>query len=478
MIYRFGCDNVVEKTQEQNIESNLRTLLCSLSFILVMYPIIRGQTDFDPSPDLTYAIAGVLALLCITALMLLIRNELFRSLFLIGEGLISSIWIIAIWLFIGIACSLLWPNAEIIASRDGGISNNSLAFFSFMVGIIVLSLMIERLIRFFFSAETVSTIEDIEYGALSWCPDVEAAITQQPSTTIINDLKERIFMMFEHECQKEIPKQFSPSATGQNKRFIHLHQNVEKLYQKQLDEVFTQLVSLSNWPVKVKSDYEVFITAKGGMRIIRSVLIDNLLSTLTQLVEVGRVPFQNIYSLIVLIELHCHNANKRRGKELTEKDILNSNFLRNSPFLKYHFSQPDESKVSSEPSHIRMILSSSVLLSYYDYILNAYDDKIAERFDVSILSEIISEIHPAGLDLPKIKHEDYFNNRGQTELKLEGKSAENAQDLAQFIQKFVRDYLMNLEREGDIFPELLDNARGNYEEIIETIKSRIRELTI
>lgn len=469
---------MAEKTQEQNIESNLRLLLVSLSIVLVIYPIIRGTTNFDPSPDLTYAIAGLLALLCVSAVMLLTRNELFRSIFLIGEGSIPPIWNLGTFLITGIAIGLLWPNAEIIASREDSVINNSLAFFSFMFGIIILSLMIEKAIRFLFSAESETTIEDIEYGALTWCQDVEAAITQQPSTSIINDLKERIFLMFEHECQKEIPKQFSPSSTSQNTPFIHVHQSVEKLYQQQLDNVFTQLRSFSNWPPKVRTDYEVFITGKGGLHTVRSVLIDNLLSTLNQMVEVGRIPFQNIYSLIVLIELHCQKVNRRKGAALTEKDILNSEYLRNSPFLKYHFSQPGDSKINSQPSHLRMILSSAVLLTYYDYILKAYDDKIAERFDVSILSEIITEIQPPELNLPKIKYEDYFSPWRQTEFASGGTSSELIHSLTQDIQTFVTDYLTNMEREADIFPEPLNEVRGKNEEILETIKSGIRELVI
>ncbi len=85
---------------------------------------------------------------------------------MIGEGIVPFIGNVGILLIFGTATGVLWPNAEIIASRDDGFLNNSIAFFSFMFGIIVLSLMIEKAIRFFFSAETVSTIEDIEYGAL------------------------------------------------------------------------------------------------------------------------------------------------------------------------------------------------------------------------------------------------------------------------------------------------------------------------
>ncbi len=161
--------------------------------------------------------------------------------------------------------------------------------------------------------------------------------------------------MFEHECQKEIPKQFSSSGSSQKIRFIHVYQSVEKLYQTQINNVFTQLTTLSGWPVKVKPDYEVFIKGKGGMHTLRSVLIDNLLSTLHQMMEVGRIPFQNIYCLIVLIEIQSREANKRMGVDLTEKDILNSNSMRNSTFLKYHFSALDGGVVSPVPSHTRMI---------------------------------------------------------------------------------------------------------------------------
>ncbi len=110
--------------------------------------------------------------------------------------------------------------------------------------------------------------------------------------------------------------------------------------------------------------------------------------------------------------------------------------------------------------------------------MKAYDDKIAERFDVSILSYLISEIHPAEMNLPKIRYEDYFVDWKEAEVVLDGSSGESIQILSQHIQTFVTSYLTNLEKQSDVFPEPFDEARRDNEEIIETIKSAIRDLGI